>query len=165
MMIILVMFQTTLCNLSVRNRGIYYKNDIFVMVSDNSVKDVTARYSSQWLTHTRKNRIDPLWWTETLMAFDSTSYNDNLLEDDEIKSRRLFYISSIFHSSSLSCLLPLFLVYHACTSIQKVSLFFAMSVSIALTNSVSCLQFLHVLFLFTKPVSCLLYQYVLFLYL
>ncbi|BFZ12856.1 hypothetical protein BsWGS_15896 [Bradybaena similaris] len=57
--------------------------------NDNSVKDVTARYSSQWLTHTRKNRIDQSWWTETLVAFDSTSYNDNLLEDDEIKSQLL----------------------------------------------------------------------------
>ncbi|CAG5116804.1 unnamed protein product, partial [Candidula unifasciata] len=57
--------------------------------NDNSVKDVTARYSKQWLTHTRKNRIDPQWWTQTLLMFDTTSYNDNLLEDDEIKSQLL----------------------------------------------------------------------------
>lgn len=131
------MFQTTLCNLSVRNRGIYYKNDIFVMVSDNSVKDVTARYSSQWLTHTRKNRIDPSWWTETLMAFDSTSYNDNLLEDDEIKSRRLFYISSIFHSSSLSCLLPLFFLFTMHVFSFKKSVSFLQCLSVLLSQILS----------------------------
>ncbi|XP_052778468.1 DNA repair protein complementing XP-C cells-like [Mya arenaria] len=30
------------------------------------LKDVTARYASQWLTETRKLRVDRDWWGETL---------------------------------------------------------------------------------------------------
>ncbi|XP_078339713.1 DNA repair protein complementing XP-C cells-like isoform X2 [Crassostrea virginica] len=50
---------------------------------DGRWKDVTARYASQWMTDTRKLRVDPEWWRETLEVFrcegDST-------EDEEIKA-------------------------------------------------------------------------------
>ena len=56
-----------------------------MFVADGSVKDVTPRYAKQWLTHTRKARIQEDWLVETLMYFDKASFQDNRLEDDEIK--------------------------------------------------------------------------------
>ena len=54
------------------------------MLTDGRWKDVTARYASQWMTDTRKLRVDPEWWRETLEVFrcegDST-------EDEEIKGQ------------------------------------------------------------------------------
>ena len=54
------------------------------MLTDGKWKDVTARYASQWMTDTRKLRVDPEWWRETLEVFrcegDST-------EDEEIKGQ------------------------------------------------------------------------------
>jgi hypothetical protein len=44
------------------------------------VKDVTAKYAARWLSHTRKQRVDPSWWMSTLDSF--ASYNV-LLEDEE----------------------------------------------------------------------------------
>ncbi|CAL1536524.1 unnamed protein product, partial [Lymnaea stagnalis] len=57
--------------------------------NDNSIKDVTARYAKQWLSHTRKLRTDPEWWTQTVFIFDSTPFKENLMEDDDIKSHLL----------------------------------------------------------------------------
>lgn len=34
--------------------------------SERLIKDVTRRYCPQWLSVTRKQRIDEKWWTETL---------------------------------------------------------------------------------------------------
>lgn len=34
--------------------------------SERLVKDVTRRYCPQWLSVTRKQRIDEKWWIETL---------------------------------------------------------------------------------------------------
>jgi xeroderma pigmentosum group C-complementing protein len=34
--------------------------------SEKLLKDVTRRYCPQWLSVTRKQRIDEKWWTETL---------------------------------------------------------------------------------------------------
>ncbi|KAH9490965.1 hypothetical protein Btru_032358 [Bulinus truncatus] len=57
--------------------------------NDDSVKDLTARYAKQWLSHTRKLRADEEWWTQTLLSFDRTPFEENLLEDDDIKSHLL----------------------------------------------------------------------------
>ncbi|XP_059178790.1 DNA repair protein complementing XP-C cells homolog [Physella acuta] len=57
--------------------------------NDGSVKDVTARYAKQWLSFTRKNRVDSEWWMQTLFIFDKASFKDNLIEDDEIKGQLL----------------------------------------------------------------------------
>ncbi|XP_005109611.1 DNA repair protein complementing XP-C cells homolog [Aplysia californica] len=57
--------------------------------NDGSVKDVTARYAKQWLSHTRKMRADQEWWTETLLFFDQANFKENMLEDDEIKGQLL----------------------------------------------------------------------------
>ena len=48
------------------------------------MRDVTARYAKQWLSQTRKLRVDEDWWTETLND-SRTNYDEIMLEDDEIK--------------------------------------------------------------------------------
>ncbi|XP_075687934.1 DNA repair protein complementing XP-C cells isoform X2 [Rhinoderma darwinii] len=44
------------------------------------VKDVTRRYDPEWMTNTRKRRVDAEWWEETLMFYKSP---DTTLEDGE----------------------------------------------------------------------------------
>lgn len=46
-------------------------------------KDVTARYASKWMTETRKLRVDPEWWSETLGVFRC---EEDSTEDEEIKA-------------------------------------------------------------------------------
>jgi xeroderma pigmentosum group C-complementing protein len=37
--------------------------------NDNSIKDLTPRYAPQWMTVTRKHRIDAIWWEKTLLPW------------------------------------------------------------------------------------------------
>ncbi|XP_048741387.2 DNA repair protein complementing XP-C cells homolog isoform X2 [Ostrea edulis] len=46
-------------------------------------KDVTARYASKWMTETRKLRVDPEWWEETLSVYRD---KEDEVEDEEIKA-------------------------------------------------------------------------------
>lgn len=52
--------------------------------SEGLIKDVTRRYCPQWLSVTRKQRIDEKWWTETLSYWleketDMSKKEDELL--------------------------------------------------------------------------------------
>ena len=33
------------------------------------MQDVTARYASGWCIHTRKQRLDDVWWAESLQPY------------------------------------------------------------------------------------------------
>lgn len=48
------------------NRLLYF---FFFFDTENSVKDVTERYASDWLSKTKKFRIDAEWWEETLLPY------------------------------------------------------------------------------------------------
>lgn len=48
------------------------------------IRDVTARYASQWCTNTRKTRIDDDWWAESFQCY-APPIHEYELEDDDIK--------------------------------------------------------------------------------
>jgi hypothetical protein len=54
----------------------------FIIITGGKWKDVTARYASKWMTETRKWRVDPDWWEETLRVYREEEGGD---EDQEIK--------------------------------------------------------------------------------
>ncbi|XP_052779234.1 DNA repair protein complementing XP-C cells-like [Mya arenaria] len=51
---------------------------------DGHIKDVTARYASQWLTETRKLRVDRDWWGETLAPYSSQDKQADEQEDQQM---------------------------------------------------------------------------------
>lgn len=53
------------------------------------VKDVTQRYDTEWMTSTRKRRIDAEWWEETLMPYTSPSTTQEEREDAEFEAKLL----------------------------------------------------------------------------
>nr|KAG5702261.1 hypothetical protein BaRGS_030616 [Batillaria attramentaria] len=57
------------------------------MAFDNygCVKDITAKYAPQWLSHTRKQRVDSDWWRESLEPHASLNEELDQLENDNIK--------------------------------------------------------------------------------
>ncbi|KAK0062613.1 DNA repair protein complementing XP-C cells [Biomphalaria pfeifferi] len=74
---------------SLENSATQPLNYVIGFKNDGSVRDVTARYARQWLSHTRKLRTDEEWWTQTLFMFDQTTFEERTLEDDDIKSHLL----------------------------------------------------------------------------
>ncbi|KAM4021408.1 DNA repair protein complementing XP-C cells isoform 2-T2 [Anomaloglossus baeobatrachus] len=53
------------------------------------VKDVTRRYDPGWMTGTRKRRVDPEWWEETLLPYKSTNATQEDKEDVEFETKLL----------------------------------------------------------------------------
>uniref|UniRef100_A0A2C9KIW0 Rad4 beta-hairpin domain-containing protein n=1 Tax=Biomphalaria glabrata TaxID=6526 RepID=A0A2C9KIW0_BIOGL len=82
-------FQVSLSDFSVLFFAFIFDSQTKSGVLDGSVRDVTARYARQWLSHTRKLRTDEEWWTQTLFMFDQTTFEERTLEDDDIKSHLL----------------------------------------------------------------------------
>ncbi|KAK3585967.1 hypothetical protein CHS0354_038511 [Potamilus streckersoni] len=54
--------------------------------NEGTLKDVTARYASQWMTETRKLRIESDWWEETLEPYRPRNTDMEEREDQEMKS-------------------------------------------------------------------------------
>ncbi|XP_076756712.1 DNA repair protein complementing XP-C cells homolog [Xylocopa sonorina] len=57
--------------------------------SQSLIKDVTRRYCSQWLTITRKQRIDEKWWVETLSYWKERDTIISKAEDEMLLQREL----------------------------------------------------------------------------
>uniref|UniRef100_A0A8C5T5F6 p125 n=1 Tax=Malurus cyaneus samueli TaxID=2593467 RepID=A0A8C5T5F6_9PASS len=53
--------------------------------NDGSVRDVTQRYDPVWMTSTRKNRVDPEWWEETLQPYQSPHVERDKKEENEFQ--------------------------------------------------------------------------------
>ncbi|XP_039931842.1 DNA repair protein complementing XP-C cells isoform X2 [Hirundo rustica] len=53
--------------------------------NDGSVRDVTQRYDPAWMTSTRKSRVDPEWWEETLQPYESPYVERNKKEENEFQ--------------------------------------------------------------------------------
>ncbi|EOA97369.1 DNA-repair protein complementing XP-C cells, partial [Anas platyrhynchos] len=53
--------------------------------NDGSVKDVTQRYDPVWMTTTRKNRVDPEWWEDTLQPYRSPFVERDEKEEKEFQ--------------------------------------------------------------------------------
>ncbi|KAM4722293.1 DNA repair protein complementing XP-C cells [Rhinophrynus dorsalis] len=63
----------------------------YVVGIDNSgcVKDVTRRYDAEWMTSTRKRRVDQEWWEETLRPYRSPNTDQEEREDTEFEAKLL----------------------------------------------------------------------------
>lgn len=57
--------------------------------NDGSVRDVTQRYDPVWMTSTRKSRVDPEWWEETLQPYESPYVERDKKEENEVNGNRL----------------------------------------------------------------------------
>ncbi|MBZ3876181.1 DNA repair protein complementing XP-C cells [Sciurus carolinensis] len=57
--------------------------------SDGWVRDVTQRYDPAWMTATRKCRVDPEWWAETLRPYRSPFVEREKKEDQEFQAKHL----------------------------------------------------------------------------
>ncbi|KGL97150.1 DNA repair protein complementing XP-C cells, partial [Charadrius vociferus] len=53
--------------------------------SDGSVRDVTQRYDPVWMTTTRKSRVDPEWWEDTLQPYKSPYVERDKKEENEFQ--------------------------------------------------------------------------------
>uniref|UniRef100_A0A8C6J7P0 Uncharacterized protein n=1 Tax=Melopsittacus undulatus TaxID=13146 RepID=A0A8C6J7P0_MELUD len=51
--------------------------------NDGSVRDVTQRYDPMWMTATRKSRVDPAWWEDTLQPYRSPYVQRDEKEENE----------------------------------------------------------------------------------
>lgn len=56
--------------------------------NNKTIKDVTRRYAPQWMTVTRKVRVEPEWWNETMAPF-LPAKNAREKEEDEDLDRQL----------------------------------------------------------------------------
>uniref|UniRef100_A0A8D0G3A7 p125 n=2 Tax=Strigidae TaxID=30459 RepID=A0A8D0G3A7_STROC len=53
--------------------------------NDGSVRDVTQRYDPVWMTATRKSRVDPEWWEDTLQPYKSPYVERDKKEENEFQ--------------------------------------------------------------------------------
>uniref|UniRef100_A0A803WCZ3 XPC complex subunit, DNA damage recognition and repair factor n=1 Tax=Ficedula albicollis TaxID=59894 RepID=A0A803WCZ3_FICAL len=53
--------------------------------NDGNVRDVTQRYDPVWMTSTRKSRVDPEWWEETLQPYQSPYVERDRKEENEFQ--------------------------------------------------------------------------------
>uniref|UniRef100_A0A8C3JMX2 p125 n=1 Tax=Calidris pygmaea TaxID=425635 RepID=A0A8C3JMX2_9CHAR len=53
--------------------------------NDGSVRDVTQRYDPVWMTTTRKSRVDPEWWEDTLQPYKSPYVERDKKEENEFQ--------------------------------------------------------------------------------
>ncbi|XP_068010215.1 DNA repair protein complementing XP-C cells isoform X2 [Melanerpes formicivorus] len=53
--------------------------------NDGSVRDVTQRYDPVWMTATRKSRVDPEWWEDTLQPYKSPYVERDRKEENEFQ--------------------------------------------------------------------------------
>ncbi|KFQ17267.1 DNA repair protein complementing XP-C cells, partial [Merops nubicus] len=53
--------------------------------NDGSVRDVTQRYDPLWMTATRKSRVDPEWWGDTLQPYRSPCVERDRKEENEFQ--------------------------------------------------------------------------------
>lgn len=57
--------------------------------SEGKIKDVTRKYCANWLTVTRKKRIDEKWWSETVSIWKESSTAISKAEDEMLLQKEL----------------------------------------------------------------------------
>lgn len=57
---------------------------VLAWYNDNSIKEVTKRYDSQFHTLTRKIRVDKKWWDSTLRPYKPSSSVREREEDEDL---------------------------------------------------------------------------------
>ncbi|KFO87649.1 DNA repair protein complementing XP-C cells, partial [Buceros rhinoceros silvestris] len=66
----------------------YATKPLFYIVgfdNDGNVRDVTQRYDPVWMTATRKSRVDPEWWEDTLQPYKSPYVERDKKEEYEFQ--------------------------------------------------------------------------------
>lgn len=74
-----------------------------VGVDENGyLKDVSSRYDPNWLTSSRKRRIDSEWWAETLCYYECPDSEQKKEEDKEVpKHNKYVHIFTIYYRISM----------------------------------------------------------------
>jgi len=62
----------------------------FSSTADNSVKDVTSRYASDWMHTTRKLRVAPDWWQIVLASYCDPDLEREKRENKELKGSSFY---------------------------------------------------------------------------
>jgi xeroderma pigmentosum group C-complementing protein len=57
-----------------------------IVYVDGSVKDLSARYMTDWMTGARRRRVNDNWWKETLLPFKTKHKEDDQKEDSLIQA-------------------------------------------------------------------------------
>ncbi|KAM6121190.1 DNA repair protein complementing XP-C cells isoform 2-T2 [Pterocles gutturalis] len=55
--------------------------------NDGNIRDVTQRYDPVWMTATRKSRVDPEWWEDTLQPYKSPHVEREKKEENEFQAK------------------------------------------------------------------------------
>lgn len=126
----------------------------YVLAVDGNgyLKDLSARYDPTWLTSTRKRRVEPEWWEETLSGFRCPASQRERQEDREVRRTHntksftqhpcilTYSLDSLMHASE-------HLSMNACTHTLKISL--------TRVHSYSLTQSLHVERIYYNPYTCI----------
>ena len=51
------------------------------------MKDLTQKYDSNWMTGTKKLRVEDDWWEETMAPYRVRENKKNKQEDDQLQSK------------------------------------------------------------------------------
>ena len=68
-----------------------------------TVRDVTARYASNWCTYGHKQRLGDEWWEESLRPFEPTSQDEREAEEEDILCKCSLSLSLFLSPSLSSC--------------------------------------------------------------
>ncbi|XP_061113695.1 DNA repair protein complementing XP-C cells [Conger conger] len=62
---------------------------VLAVDGDGCLKDLSSRYDPTWMTSSRKRRVEPEWWEETLCGFRSPASQREQREDQELQAKLL----------------------------------------------------------------------------
>ncbi|XP_064154495.1 DNA repair protein complementing XP-C cells [Anguilla rostrata] len=62
---------------------------VLAVDGDGYLKDLSSRYDPTWMTSSRKRRVEPEWWEETLCPFRSPASQRERQEDQELQAKLL----------------------------------------------------------------------------
>ncbi|KAK2712997.1 DNA repair protein complementing XP-C cells homolog isoform X2 [Artemia franciscana] len=80
-----ILFGKMFCERELESRATQPVQYVLAFNSNGSLKEVTPRYASDWLTQIRKRRIDEAWLEETLSPYKEAESARSRKEDAEIK--------------------------------------------------------------------------------
>ncbi|KAF5292356.1 hypothetical protein FQA39_LY03390 [Lamprigera yunnana] len=77
------------CVSGLHSRASHPVSYIIAWNNNNSIKDITQRYCTNWNTTTRKLRVEPKWWTATLKPYIGQKTPRDKEEDEELAQLQL----------------------------------------------------------------------------
>ena len=61
--------------------------EILYLLAAGKMKDLTQKYDSNWMTGTKKLRVEDDWWEETMAPYRVRENKKNKQEDDQLQSK------------------------------------------------------------------------------